>query len=117
MKILIIDDEVEFAATLCQRLKLRKFDVSEAHSGTEGLAALRASVPDVVLLDMKMPDMSGFDVLKVIRRDLPQTRTIMLTGHGSGEAGKEGLALGAIDYLMKPVELKELLEKLKTLEN
>ncbi len=116
MKILIIDDEVEFATTLCQRLKLRKFDVSEAHSGTEGLAALSASPPDVVLLDMKMPDMSGFDVLKVISRDLPQTRTIMLTGHGSGEAGKEGLALGAIDYLMKPVELKELLAKLKTLE-
>lgn len=111
-KILIIDDEVEFASTLCQRLRLRKFDVTEAHSGREGVAVLAGLMPDIVLLDLKMPDMSGLEVLAQIRTRLPDTDVIMLTGHGSDAAGKEALAMGAADYLMKPVDFKELLTRL-----
>ncbi len=109
MKILIVDDEREFATTLCQRLKLRKYEVMEAYSGAEGAAAIQQSTPDIVLLDLKMPDMDGLELLALIRKQLPQTRVIMLTGHGSGEAGEQALTMGASAYLMKPVDFKELL--------
>ncbi len=109
MKILIVDDEIEFASTLCQRLKLRKYEVIEAYSGAEGLSAITTSPPDIALLDLKMPDMDGLELLAIIRKQLPQTKVIMLTGHGSGEAGEQALTMGASAYLMKPVDFKELL--------
>ncbi len=114
-RILIIDDEVEFATTLCQRLKLRKFEVEEAHSGNEGLAILKDFVPNIVFLDLKMPDMSGLDVLAEIRSVQPQSKVVMLTGHGSGAAGKQALAMGAVDYLMKPVDFRELIKRVTEL--
>ncbi|PID74900.1 MAG: hypothetical protein CSB28_00775 [Desulfobacterales bacterium] len=110
MKILIVDDEKEFANTLCQRLTLRKYEVMEAHSGKEGLTVLEESAADIVLLDLKMPDMDGLEFLAALRRKQPQTKVIMLTGHGSGEAGEQALAMGASAYLMKPVDFTELLK-------
>ncbi len=110
MKILIVDDEKEFAATLCQRLTLRKYKVREAHSGKEGLAALEDSAADIVLLDLKMPDMDGLEFLASLRKKQPQIKVIMLTGHGSGEAAEQALAMGASACLMKPVDFKELLK-------
>ncbi len=109
MKILIIDDEKEFAGTLCQRLQLRGYEVAEAYSGAEGIEELGRFLPQLVLLDLKMPDMSGLDLLKAIRDSWPAVRTVMLTGHGSGRAAEEALRLGAEKCLMKPVELAELL--------
>ena len=111
-KLLIIDDEVEFASTLSERLKLRGIDVTEAHSGTEGLVKLEEVAPDVVVLDLKMPDMDGIDVLAKIKEYDPTIEVIMLTGHGSGAAGIAATEKGALDYIMKPVDLKELLEKI-----
>ncbi len=110
MRVLIIDDEVEFATTLCQRLKLRKYEVMEAHNGAAGVKAVEDSAFDIVLLDLKMPDMDGLEILAIIREKRPQTKVIMLTGHGSGEAGQQALAMGAHAYLMKPVDFKELLQ-------
>nr|WP_320012298.1 response regulator [uncultured Desulfobulbus sp.] len=112
-KILIIDDEVEFASTLRQRLALRDIDVNDAHSGTEGLEQLAAAPPDIVLLDLKMPDMSGLDILGLIKEKYPQTEVIMLTGHGSVAAGIEAMEKGAFDYIMKPVDLRDLLIKIE----
>ncbi len=110
MKILIVDDEKEFTTTLCQRLTLRKYEVTEAYSGTQGLNAIENFTPDIALLDLKMPDIDGLELLAIIREKLPQTKVIMLTGHGSGEAGEQALAMGASAYLMKPVDFKELLK-------
>lgn len=111
-KLLIIDDEVEFASTMCQRLKLRDFDATDVHSGGEGLAVLAEVNPEIVILDLKMPDMSGLDVLEGIKKHDPAIEVIMLTGHGSAGSGIEAMEKGAFDYLMKPVDLKELLEKI-----
>lgn len=111
-KLLIIDDEVEFASTLSERLRIRGIDVTDAYSGTEGLAKLEEVVPDVVVLDLKMPDMDGVDVLVKIKQFDPAIEVLMLTGHGSGAAGKAAMEKGAFDYIMKPVDLKELLQKL-----
>ncbi|MBM9614855.1 response regulator [Desulfobulbus rhabdoformis] len=112
-KILIIDDEVEFASTLRQRLALRGMDVSDAHSGTEGLEQLAGYKPDIVLLDLKMPDMNGLDILSLIKEKYPHTEVIMLTGHGSVAAGIEAMEKGAFDYIMKPVDLRDLLVKIE----
>lgn len=112
-KLLIIDDEVEFASTLCQRLCLRGIDARDVHSGTEGLSKLAEIAPDIVILDLKMPDMSGLDVLDGIKKHDPAIEVIMLTGHGSGAAGIEAMHKGALSYIMKPVDLQDLLENIK----
>lgn len=111
-KLLIIDDEVEFTSTVSERLKIRGINVTDANSGTEGLAKLKEVVPDVVVLDLKMPDMDGIDVLVKIKEYDPTIEVIMLTGHGSGPAGIAAMEKGALDYVMKPVDLHELLEKI-----
>jgi len=111
-KLLIIDDEVEFAATLRQRLELRGIDATDVHSGGEGLQTLAEIGPDIVILDLKMPDMAGLDVLAEIKKHNPAIEVIMLTGHGSTASGIEAMEKGAFDYVMKPVDLNILLEKI-----
>ncbi|WP_339137304.1 MAG: response regulator [Candidatus Electrothrix sp. GW3-4] len=112
MKLLIIDDEVEFAATLCQRLRLRSIDAVDAHSGGTGLAILAEVNPDIVILDLKMHDMSGLDVLAEIKAYDASIEVIMLTGHGSVRAGLEAREKGAFAYIIKPVDLPDLLIKI-----
>jgi len=112
IKLLIIDDEVEFAATLCRRLQLRKIDAVDAHSGEQGLAVLPEVKPDIVILDLKMHDMSGLDVLEKIKAYDAGIEVIMLTGHGSAQAGIEAREKGAADYVIKPIDLAELLIKI-----
>ncbi len=109
-KLLIIDDEVEFASTLCQRLQLRDIETKYVNSGTEGLAKLAEIAPEIIILDLKMPDMSGLDVLEEIKKFDQRIEVIMLTGHGSAGSGVEAMEKGAFDYIMKPLDIKELLE-------
>ena len=116
-KVLIIDDEIEFASTLCQRLKLRGVAAVDAHSGTEGLVSMVKMNPGIVILDLKMPDMGGLDVLDKIKEYDATIEVLMLTGHGSAGSGIEAKEKGAFDYIMKPIDLTELLEKLKLADN
>jgi DNA-binding NtrC family response regulator len=109
-KLLIIDDEAEFASTLRRRLQLRNFEVEDAHSGGEGLDVLPDVQPDIVILDLKMADMSGLTVLEKIKEYDPAIEVIMLTGHGSVSAGVEAKNKGAFEYIIKPVDLQDLLE-------
>jgi DNA-binding NtrC family response regulator len=112
IRLLIIDDEAEFAATLCRRLQLRNIDAVDAHSGEEGLARLSEVHPNIVILDLKMYDMSGLDVLEKIKDYDASIEVIMLTGHGSVRAGIEAREKGAFDYMIKPVDLSDLLVKI-----
>ncbi|BHH83568.1 response regulator [Desulforhopalus sp. 52FAK] len=111
-RILIADDEVEFASTLATRLELRGYDTDIASSGEQTLEAISRQVPDLLLLDLKMPDLDGLEVLAKLRENNEDLKVIILTGHGSFSAGNQGMALGAFDYIMKPVELSLLLEKI-----
>lgn len=111
-RILIADDEVEFASTLATRLELRGYDTDIANSGEQTLEAISRQIPDLLLLDLKMPDLDGLEVLAQLRETHKNLKVIMLTGHGSYSAGNQGMALGAVDYIMKPVEMKHLLEKI-----
>jgi DNA-binding NtrC family response regulator len=111
--ILLVDDEQAFGAVLSKRLTKRGFRVTLAYSGTEAIQTLRAHEFDVAILDLKMEDMDGIEVLKIFLKMAPEMPVIMLTGHGSEQSAREGIACGAFDYLTKPYELEHLLQKLK----
>ena len=113
IKVLIADDEVEFASTLVTRLQLRNFDTSMVTTGEEALKAVAKQQPDILLLDLKMPDLDGFEVLGRLENNYPNMKVIILTGHGSFDVGHEGMKLGAYDYLMKPIDLKLLTQKIE----
>ncbi|MFH2123376.1 MAG: response regulator [Pseudomonadota bacterium] len=112
INLLIVDDEIEFATTLAERMELRGIIARTANNGKEALEMVHSSPPDLVILDLKMPDMSGLEVLQGIKAMHPDIEVIMLTGHGSTASGIEGMENGAFDYIMKPVDLTELLEKI-----
>jgi DNA-binding NtrC family response regulator len=112
VRLLLIDDEKDFVNILAKRLKRRSIDVKKTFSGAEAIQALRGQEFDVAVLDLKMEDMDGIEVLKMLKIMDPRLAVIMLTGHGSAEAAELGIKLGAFDYLTKPCELEELLEKI-----
>ena len=111
MKILLVDDEIEFVKTLAERLRLRGLATEVATSGEDALHLYHSTDPDIVVLDVLMPGMSGFDVLKEIKKINKNVPVILLTGHGATKEGMEGMALGAFDYLMKPIDIEELINK------
>ena len=112
-KILLVDDEKEFVSTLAERLRLRGIHAVEANSGEEALRLLDAEPPEVVVLDVKMPGMSGLEVLRRIRSSHPDIPVILLTGIGTEQEGTEGLTLGASDFLMKPLQIDELIKRMR----
>ena len=112
-KILIVDDENDFRETIIKRLRARKVDIEGADSGYKALEMLDAQDFDVIVLDVKMPGMDGIETLREIKLKKPLVEVIMLTGHASVESGIQGMQLGAFDYVMKPVALDELLEKMR----
>lgn len=112
MKVLVVDNEVEFASTLAERLRLRKIEAESVFSGEDALPAVSRFQPDVIILDLDMPDITGLEVLSLVKSVDPAIEVILLTGHGSFDAGLTGMELGAFDYIIKPVDLTQLLEKI-----
>lgn len=110
-RILIVDDEPDFLETLVKRLQRRHVDARGAGSGEEALKILQEQLFDVVILDVRMPGMDGIETLKEIKRKSPLTEVIMLTGHASVESGVQGMQFGAFDYVVKPADFDELMEK------
>ena len=113
IRVLLVDDEEGFVDVLANRLAWRKLDVTKAYSGSQAIQILRREDFDVAVLDVKMEDMDGIEVLRIFRRMVPEMAVIMLTGHGSETAAREGIEYGAFDYLMKPCELDDLMAKIK----
>jgi DNA-binding NtrC family response regulator len=113
VKLLLVDDEARFVETLSKRLTARGFDVAGALSGPQALDLLRDRPFDVVLLDVWMPGMDGLEVLKEIRRLHPSVRVVLVSGNASITAAVEGIRLGATDYLLKPVEIDDVLAKVE----
>lgn len=110
VRLLLVDDEIGYLEVLSKRLTRRGYKVTTASSGTEAIRALRQWEFDLAVVDLKMEDMDGIEVLKVFKKMDPSLRVIMLTGHGSERAAREGISQGAFDYLIKPVGLTRLVE-------
>jgi DNA-binding NtrC family response regulator len=109
INVLLVDDEVGFVDVLSKRLSKRDMVVTAAYSGTEAIQALRKQDFDVAVLDLKLEDMDGIEILRIFKKLVPSMPVIMLTGHGSEQAAQEGLACGAFDYLTKPSDLEDLI--------
>lgn len=113
IRLLLVDDEEAYVNVLANRLRKRNIAVTKSYSGSEAIQAVRKQDFDVAVLDLKMEDMDGIEVLKILRKVDPRLVVIMLTGHGSATAAREGIQYGAFDYLTKPCELEELLCKIR----
>ncbi len=113
IRLLLVDDEEGYVNVLSNRMAKRNIEVTKAYSGSEGIRALREKDFDVAVVDLKMEDMDGIEVLKVFKKMAPDMEVIMLTGHGSEQAARDGIEFGAFDYLTKPCELNELMQKIR----
>ncbi len=111
-KILVVDDEERMARFIRLNLEHDGFQVVEAYRGQEAMEKLRTTLPDLILLDIMMPDMDGFEVLKIVR-EVSDVPVIMLTAKGEEDDKVKGLELGADDYITKPFSPRELVSRIK----
>jgi len=111
MRIMLVDDEGGFLLTTKRLLERKGMQVTTASSGHEALEKLAGESVHVVILDVKMPGMDGMAVLKAVKSRYPLVQVVMLTGHGTVDSAMEGLRSGATDYLMKPIDIDELIAK------
>ncbi len=112
IKALLVDDETQFVEPLSERLSARGYIVGVAFSGEEAITKVEQDEWDIIVLDVLMPGMNGEEALKQIKKIKPLIEVIMLTGHATVESAIQGMKLGAYDYLMKPIELQDLTEKI-----
>ena len=113
LRVLIVDDEGDLVRTLVERLRLRGFRAHGVKCGLAALRFIRNNPVDVAVVDVKMPELGGIEVLQNIRQLPDAPEVVLLTGHGSAEDARQGRAAGAFDYLLKPVRLEELLRVLE----
>ena len=110
LALLLVDDELDFIEPLSARLSRRGVACTVVTSGEDALVQAEASRFDCAVVDVKMPGMDGLELLRRLRRDHASLPVVLLTGHASVELGVEGMELGAFDYLLKPIDLDELLD-------
>lgn len=108
IKVLLVDDEEEFVKSLSERIEMRELGSDVALNGEEALAKLEEKLPDVMILDFKMPGIDGLAVLEQVKKAYPGVQVIMLTAHGTPEIEEKARELGAFDYLQKPVGIDKL---------
>lgn len=113
IKVLLVDDEKEFVDALKERLEIRDLPSGVAYNGEQALQIVEDEIPDVMVLDLKMPGIDGMEVLRRIRKAYPEVQVIILTGHGSEKDEEEARRLGAFEYLQKPVDIDELVRLLR----
>jgi len=114
IRVLLVDDEKQFVTNMARILKVRGFDVTTAFDGYQAMDAIKYGGGfDVVVLDVKMPGLNGVAALGEIKKWAPDTEVIMLTGHATLESGTQAMRKGAYDYLMKPCDIEDLVEKIK----
>jgi DNA-binding NtrC family response regulator len=113
IRVLLVDDEEDFVRVVEKRLRKREVDTAVVTTGHDALAELEGGGVDVVVLDVRMPGMDGLETLEEIKRRHPDVEVIMLTGHASLDAALNGMELGAFDYLMKPMDIDDLLYRIE----
>jgi len=113
LNVLFVDDEEDFVRTMAERMEMREVGSEVALSGTQALQMLESEIPDVMVLDLRMPGLDGIEVLRRVKDTYPQVEVIIMTGHGSERDEEEARKLGAYDYLRKPVDINDLMEIIK----
>ena len=108
-RVLFVDDEAGLVSAVVRRLKLRDIAARGATSSLDALREIEEATFDVAVLDVRMPDIGGLDMLRRFRDQYPDMAVVLMSGHGSVENVEEGERLGAFDYLQKPVEIEDLL--------
>ena len=111
-KVLLVDDEVDFLKILAERLEVRGLRVITATSGEDAVTNTEKEEYDLIVLDLSMPGIDGLETLKRIKTRQPDAEIIILTGQGSVRTGIEAMKLGAEDFLQKPVDISELMDKI-----
>jgi DNA-binding response OmpR family regulator len=111
LKVLLVDDEEEFVTALTERFLLRGIDADCVTSGIDAVRVAQQIKYDVVVVDVKMPELCGFDVMETIRKEDPNVKFIFMTGHSSEDSLRACKEAGACDYLIKPVKIEVLIEK------
>lgn len=109
-KVVIIDDEAAILELMTKLVRSTGHHVTGCLTGTEGMAAIRNQKPELVIVDLRIGDINGLDIVNMCREDFPSTAVIMVTGHGSIETAVEAMRLGAFDYLTKPFDLGDLVK-------
>lgn len=109
-KVVIIDDEAAILELMTKLVRSTGHQVTGCLTGTEGMAAIRSQKPELVIVDLRIGDINGLDIVNMCREDFPATAVIMVTGHGSIETAVEAMRLGAFDYLTKPFDLGDLVK-------
>jgi DNA-binding NtrC family response regulator len=112
-KVLLVDDEERFRTTLSKMLKAHGLEVTDLGSGLEALEELKRNSYDVVVLDVRMPEMDGIAVLAEMKKLDPLLEVIMLTGHANMEAATKIMWLGAYEFLLKPCAVEDLIDKIE----
>jgi len=112
-KVLVADDEEEFVKTLAERLEIRGFSVTTVCSGEGAVEIVKKIDFDVIVLDVLMPEVSGIDALAQIKKEKPLIPVIMLTGEATVENAILGMKMGAFDFLMKPLDIRELINEIE----
>lgn len=113
-KVLIVDDEERYRTTLRKLLTVREIEAKDVGSAREAFSELDSIPYDVILMDVKMPEISGIEALGRIKRDHPSVEVIILTGHASVDAAVEIMKLGGYEYLLKPCPIDELVGKIES---
>jgi DNA-binding NtrC family response regulator len=108
-KVLIVDDEEEFASALAERLQIRDYEAAAVFTADEACSVISNNPPDVVLLDLRMPGMDGLSALKTIKNIHPKIEVIIVTGLATEENRSEALRSGAFNYVTKPIEIDDLI--------
>jgi DNA-binding NtrC family response regulator len=111
-RVLLVDDEPEFMQLLAERLESRGIEVDAAGSGGEALEKAGGNCYDAIILDLRMPEMDGIETLRRLLAKNPGLQVILLTGHATLQTGVEAIKLGALDFLEKPAEIHQLMEKI-----
>jgi DNA-binding NtrC family response regulator len=111
-KVLLVDDEEDFLATLSERLAVRGLKVTALTRGEEAVKRIESEAFDLIVLDLSMPGIDGLETLKRIKAKQPDAEIIILSGQGSIKTSIEAMKLGAEDFLQKPVDMSELLQKI-----
>ncbi|MBI5533789.1 MAG: response regulator [Deltaproteobacteria bacterium] len=113
LRILLVDDELDFIEPLARRMERRGMQCVALQDGEKALALIQTERFNCVVLDVRMPGIDGIEVLRRIRRDHPDLPVVLLTGHASVELGVRGMQLGAFEYLLKPIDLDDLLDTVR----